>query len=90
MLGNRHSEQFLEYLNFIRYMELINNIVYEIQCLTISLILDPQENIYKEVKETYYMSAGEAGRPCSGFWVFKYRCFFWRSKIENIIRYDIC
>ena len=31
------------------------------QYLTISFILDLQENIYNKVKKTYYMSAGFAG-----------------------------
>ena len=48
-------------------MKPIINIVYYIQYLTISLILDLQENIYTKVKNTYYMSAGVLG--------LKYRCF---------------
>ena len=30
-------------------------------------MLDLQENIYKQVKKTYYMSAGFAGRHVVGF-----------------------
>ena len=48
-------------------MKPINNIVYWIQYLFISFILDFQENIYKQVKKTYYMSAGFAGRHVVGF-----------------------
>ena len=45
-------------------MKPINNIVYYIQYLTISVILDLPENIYAQVPKTnyMYMSAGEAGR----------------------------
>ena len=39
-------------------MKPISNIVYEIKYSTISFILDLQDNIYKQVKKTYYMSAG--------------------------------
>ena len=35
--------------------------------LTLSFILDLQEDIYKQVKKTYYMSAGFAGRHLVGF-----------------------
>ena len=31
------------------------------------LILDPQENIYKQIKKTYHMSASFAGRHVKGF-----------------------
>ena len=48
-------------------MKPISNIVYEVQYLTISLILDLPENIYTQVPETHYMSAGEAGRYVVGF-----------------------
>ena len=48
-------------------MKRISNIVYQMQYLTISFILDLQENIYKKVKKTYYMSAGFAGRHVVGF-----------------------
>ena len=48
-------------------MKPISNIAYEIQYLTISFILDFQENIYEKVKKTYYMSAGFAGRHVVGF-----------------------
>ena len=44
-----------------------NNIVYQMQYLTISFILDLQENIYKKVKKTYYMSAGFAGQHVVSF-----------------------
>ena len=37
------------------------------QYLTISLILDLQENIYKQVKKPYYIEAGFAGRHVVGF-----------------------
>ena len=37
------------------------------QYLTISFILDLQENIYTQVPKTHYMSAGEAGRHVVGF-----------------------
>ena len=37
-----------------------------IQYLTISFIFDLQENIYKKVKKTYYMSAGFASRHVVG------------------------
>ena len=47
-------------------MKPISNIVYQIQYLTISFVLDLQENIYKKVKTTYYMSAGFAGRHVVG------------------------
>ena len=43
-------------------MKAINNIVYYIQYLTISFIVDLQEHIYKKVKYTYY----EAGRHVVG------------------------
>ena len=36
------------------------------QYLTIFFILDLQENMYKRVKKTYYMSAGFAGRHVVG------------------------
>ena len=48
-------------------MKLINNTVYWIQYLTISFILDLQENIYISVPKTHYMSASEAGRHVVGF-----------------------
>ena len=48
-------------------MKPISNIAYSIQYLTISFILDLQENIYTKVKKTYYMSAGFAGRHVVGF-----------------------
>ena len=44
-----------------------NNIVYSIRYFTISFLLDLQENIYKNVKKTYYMSAGFAGRHVLDF-----------------------
>ena len=47
-------------------MKPISNIVYQIQYLTISDILDLQEHIYKKDKKTYYMSAGFAGRHVVG------------------------
>ena len=37
-------------------MNPISNIAYYIQYLTISFILDLQENIYKKVKKIHYMS----------------------------------
>ena len=37
------------------------------QYLTIFFILDLQENIYKKVQKTYYMSAGVAGRHVVDF-----------------------
>ena len=43
-----------------------NNIAYQIQYLTISFIFDLQENIHEQVKNTYYMSAGFAGRHVVG------------------------
>ena len=48
-------------------MKPINNIVYYIRSLTISFILDLQESIYKQIKNTYYMSASFAGRHVAGF-----------------------
>ena len=36
--------------------------------LVIFVILDLQENIYKKIKKTYYMSAGFAGRHVVDFW----------------------
>ena len=48
-------------------MKPISNIAYWMQCLTIFFILDLQENSYKKVKKTYYMSAGFAGRNVVGF-----------------------
>ena len=48
-------------------MKPISNIAYQMQYLSIFLILDLQENIYKKVKKTYYMSAGFAGRHVVGF-----------------------
>ena len=48
-------------------MKPISNIVYQIQYLTTSSILDLQENIYKKVKKTYYRSAGFAGRHVVDF-----------------------
>ena len=51
---------------FLPEMKPRNNIVYEIQYFTISFILDFQEHIYKQVKKTYYVSAGFAGQ-----WVLK-------------------
>ena len=44
-----------------------NNIVYWIQYLTIFFVLHLQENIYKKVENTYYMSAGFAGQHVVGF-----------------------
>ena len=44
-----------------------NNLVNEIQYLTISFTLDLQENVHKQIKKTCYMSAGEAGRHVVGF-----------------------
>ena len=35
--------------------------------MTIPFILDLQENIYKQVKKTYYMLAGFAGQHVVGF-----------------------
>ena len=49
-------------------MKAISNIGYSIQYLTISLTLDLQDNIYKKVKKTYYMSAGFAGQHVVDFW----------------------
>ena len=49
-------------------MKLISNIAYLIQFLTIFFILDLQENIYKKVKNTYYMSASDVVG-------LKHRCF---------------
>ena len=43
-------------------MKPIDNIIYQIQYLTIPFILNLQENSYKKVKKTYYVSAGFAGR----------------------------
>ena len=48
-------------------MKHISNIAYQLQYLTISFILDLQENIYEKNKKTYYMSAGFAGRHVVGF-----------------------
>ena len=48
-------------------MKPTSNIAYYIQYLTISFILDLQENIYKKVRKTYYMSAGFAGQHVVGF-----------------------
>ena len=48
-------------------MKPITEIGDEIQCLTISVILDLQENIYKQVNTIYYMSAGFAGQHVVGF-----------------------
>ena len=48
-------------------MKPISNIVYLIQYLIVSLILNLQEHIYKQIKKTYYMSAGFAGRHVVGF-----------------------
>ena len=58
---NGFSADFLEYFYFIPEMKPISNIAYQIQYLTIFCILDLQENIYKKIKKTYYMSAGESG-----------------------------
>ena len=58
MLGNRFAAHFLEDTLVIPSMRRISNIVYQMQHLTISFILDLQENIYKQVP----MSAGFAGR----------------------------
>ena len=44
----------------------VSNLVYQIQYLTILLILDLQENIYTLVPKTHYPSAGEAGRGIVG------------------------
>ena len=48
-------------------MKAINNIVYWLQNLVIFFILDLQENIYAQVKKTYYVSASFAGRHVVGF-----------------------
>ena len=48
-------------------MKPMNNIVYQIQYLTISFILNLQETIYIEVPKPSYMSAGEASRHVVGF-----------------------
>ena len=48
-------------------MKPINDRAYEIQYLTIAFILDLQDNIYKQVQKTYYMSAGFAGRHVVNF-----------------------
>ena len=48
-------------------MKPISNIAYWIQYLTISVILDIQENNYIQVPKIHYMSAGEAGRHVVGF-----------------------
>ena len=48
-------------------MKPINNIIYQIQDLTISFVLDAQEDIYKKVKNAYYTSAGFAGRHVVNF-----------------------
>ena len=51
-------------------MKPINNIAYSIQYCTIFVILDLQENTYKQVKKIYYVSAGFAGRHVVGFLIF--------------------
>ena len=48
-------------------MKPISNIAYWIQYLTISFILDLQENIYIQVPKTHYMCGGEARREVVGF-----------------------
>ena len=48
-------------------MKPISNIVYQMQYLTIFLILDLQENMYRNVQKTDYPSAGFAGRRIVGF-----------------------
>ena len=48
-------------------MKPISNIAYQIQYLTIFFILGLQENIYKQVKKTYYMLAGFAGQHVVSF-----------------------
>jgi hypothetical protein len=48
-------------------MKPISNIVYQIQYLTISFIWDLQENIYKKVTKSFYISAGFASRHVMGF-----------------------
>ena len=58
-------------------MKPISNIVYQIQYLTISFILDLQENIYKHVKKTYSISAGFAGQHVVGFGDFSIAVFLW-------------
>ena len=47
-------------------MKRISNTVYWIRYLTISCILDLQENIYDKIKKTYYVSTGLAGRHVVG------------------------
>ena len=59
---DRVSAHVLGDFHFVPYMKPISNIVYQIQYLTMYFILDLQESIYKQVKKTYYMSAGFAGR----------------------------
>ena len=48
---NGFSADSLEYLYFISELKPISNIAYQIQCLTIFLILDLQENIYKKFRK---------------------------------------
>ena len=48
-------------------MKPISNIIYWTRYLTISFILDIQDNFYEEVKKTYYMSAGFASQHVVDF-----------------------
>ena len=56
-------------------MKPIGNIVYQIQYLTITFILDLQEHIYKKVKKTYYLSASFASRHGVGLGDFSIHIF---------------
>ena len=51
-------------------MKPINNIFYQMQYSIMSFILHIQEHIYKTIKNTYYMSAGVAGRHVVGVEAF--------------------
>ena len=70
-------------------MKPINNIVYSIQHLIISVLLDLQENIYyKQVKKNYYMSACFAGRHVVGFEDLSIDVFL-KVQNKNIVKYCI-
>ena len=62
--------------------------VYEIQYVTIFFILDLQENMYRKVKKTYYMSAGFAGRHVVGLGNLSIDVFL-KFPNKNIIEYGI-
>ena len=69
-------------------MKPISNIVYWIQYLTTSCILDLQEHIYRKVEKIDYPSAGFAGRRIVDFWDLSIDIFL-EVQNQEIVKYCI-